>query len=266
MKNIGYIMRRILTRWKRTRLVSDYLARQLLFRFLSSVPILSPNENVSPKPFVPSTDARILVLGPHSDDESIACGGLLASFPNQSSVICLTDGSLADPHVPKEQLVAVREKELSNAMQIAGVNRYHFLRAPDQGLTDSYALFDQLDLSVYDYIFLPNFLDQHPDHKAVTHLLQQWLGRHKYAAGLQIGFYEVWGAMPVWNSYITLDNALLMKKRQMINCFASQIKHINYAARIEGLHTYRGIAVDKPMVEAFMLLSAADFLAIDSGL
>ena len=262
MRNIGYLVRRLLTLWKRTKPVSDFLAKRLLFRFLSTVPVLSAQENVSPKPLVLGESERVLVLAPHADDESIGCGGLLATMSQQASVVCLTDGALADPHVAKQALVALREVELADAMAVVGIQDFRFLVAPDQGLTDAYQRFSSLSLLPWDMVFLPNFLDQHPDHKAVTWLLQRLLREKPHKPTLKIAFYEVWGALPVWNAYIALDEQTLAIKRRMIDCYPSQTKHINYAQRIEGLHTYRGITVDQPMVEAYLVLDVADFLSI----
>jgi LmbE family N-acetylglucosaminyl deacetylase len=262
MKNIGYLTRRLLTLWRRTKPVSDFLARRLLFRFLSTVPVLSAKENVSPKPLVLDNNERVLILAPHADDESIGCGGLLASVPQQASVVCLTDGALADPHVTKQTLVALRKLELADAMAVVGIQDFRYLLAPDQGLINEYQRFSSLSLLSWDIIFLPNFLDQHPDHKAVTWLLQRLLREKPHKPTLKIAFYEVWGALPVWNAYIVLDEQTLTTKRRMIDCYPSQTKHINYAQRIEGLHTYRGITVDQPMVEAYLVLDVADFLAI----
>ena len=34
---------------------------------------------------------RRLVLAPHMDDESLGCGGLLAKFPTECTVVTMTD-------------------------------------------------------------------------------------------------------------------------------------------------------------------------------
>lgn len=260
--NIPYLTRRALTLWKRTAWVSSYLSKRLLLRLLASMPLLSDNDNVTPKPFTLSADERLLVLAPHSDDESIGCGGLLLSYPAQAEVICLTDGSRGDPSIPREELITIREGELAQALAFAGVERFRFLGIPDQGMAKGYSHFSAIDLAQVDYVCLPNFLDQHPDHKAVTHLLQQLLTEKDYNPKLKIVFYEVWGALPVWNYYTDLPSELLARKDKMIGHFASQIKHINYAERLTGLHVYRGIVVGKPAVEAYLVMDAVDFLAL----
>lgn len=260
--NIPYLTRRALTLWKRTAWVSGYLSKRLLLRLLSSMHLLSDNDNVTPKHFSLPQGKRLVVLAPHSDDESIGCGGLLLSYPAQSEVICLTDGSRGDPNIPREELIAIREGELAQALTFAGVASFRFLGIPDQGMAQGYDQFSSLDLSQVDYVCLPNFLDQHPDHKAVTHLLQRLLREKAYNPQLKIVFYEVWGALPVWNYYTNLSPDLLSRKTKMIGYFASQIKQINYAERLTGLHVYRGIVVGQPAVEAYLVMDVLDFLAL----
>lgn len=262
MANMRYLIGRALTLWKRSRLVADVLARRLLFRLLSSPRVLSLNESLAAKPLLPKVTDNIVLLAPHSDDESIGCGGLLAQFAEQTSVVCLTNGAKGDPTMPQETLIATREQELRTAMNIAGVQQVTFLGVVDQTLSEDQQRFAQLDLSAADWIFLPNFLDQHPDHKAVTTQLQALLRARGYQPNLKIAFYEIWGTLPVWNAYVELTADLWQQKQAMIACFKSQIKQIDYASRIHGLHVYRGIAVGKGAVEAYLVLDVEDFLAI----
>jgi LmbE family N-acetylglucosaminyl deacetylase len=260
--NIPYLTRRALTLWKRTTWVSLYLSKRLFMRLLSAMPLLSDHDNITPKPFTLANNARVMVLAPHSDDESIGCGGLILSYPQQMEVVCLTDGSRGDPSIPRDTLIAIREQELANALAFAGVKKFHFLGIADQGMAQGYDRFATLDLTQIDYVCVPNFLDQHPDHKAVTLLLQRLLKEKPYNPTLNIVFYEVWGALPVWNTYTQLDDQLLAQKHQMISHFVSQTKQINYAERLTGLHIYRGIVVGLPAVEAYLVMDSADFLAL----
>ncbi|MBD3767264.1 MAG: PIG-L family deacetylase, partial [Gammaproteobacteria bacterium] len=180
MANLRYLTGRALTLWKRSRLVADVLARRLLFRLLASPQVLSLNESLSAKPLSPKLTDKLVVLAPHPDDESIGCGGLLAQFAEQLSVVCLTNGAKGDPTLPRAVLIETREHELRAAMQLAGVKQVSFLGVEDQALGEDRQGFAQLDLGSADWIFIPNFLDQHPDHKAVTTQLQALLRERGY--------------------------------------------------------------------------------------
>lgn len=262
MASLRYLTGRALTLWKRSRLIADVLARRLLFRLLSSPRILSLNESLSAKPLSLKSTDKLVVLAPHSDDESIGCGGLLLQFAEQASVICLTNGAKGDPYMSRDLLISTREQELRNALASAGVEKVSFLGIEDQTLTEDKTAFSRLDLTSADWIFLPNFLDQHPDHKAVTIQLQALLRDKGYVPNLKIAFYEIWGTLPVWNAYVELNQDRWQQKQAMIGCFKSQIKQIDYARRIYGLHVYRGIAVGQEAVEAYLVLDVDDFLAI----
>lgn len=264
MSKWAYLIRRLFGMWKRTRLIAYVLTRRLLFRLLSNDHLLSFNENVTVKPLSLQATDRILVLAPHSDDESIGCGALLLSYAPQVSVACLTNGAKGVPYMPKAEVVQMRERELRTALSLAGVEEVTFLGIEDRELASNLVQFSQLSVSDKEWIFIPNFLDQHPDHKAVTPLLQSLLTERGYSPNLKIVFYEIWGALPVWNAYLALDEMSWHKKQNLIACFQSQVKQIDYASRIYGLHTYRGIAAGLPAVEAYLVLDVQDFLAIQS--
>ena len=48
--------------------------------------------NLPPKEFKIEKDMKCLILAPHSDDETIGCGGLLLKYPEVFDVYCLTNG------------------------------------------------------------------------------------------------------------------------------------------------------------------------------
>ena len=89
--------------------------------------------------FRPASDHRYAVIAPHPDDETLGCGGLIAtacSLGSAVDVIYLTDGSAALPDHPQmapSQLIRVRAAEACAALTVLGVapGQAHFLGAPD---------------------------------------------------------------------------------------------------------------------------------------
>lgn len=90
------------------------------------------------KPYVLAEEATV-VIAPHQDDESLACGGLIARKRHEGlpvHVIFITDGSASHPghaRFPPPALAALRRGEALQALACLGVERsaIHFLDEPD---------------------------------------------------------------------------------------------------------------------------------------
>ena len=218
--------------------------------------------NLKPKELNIGENQRCLCLSPHADDESIGMGGVLSLFAGNFKVILLTDGRKGIKDKSAENVIKIREEEFQNAMKVAGVEEYNFLSAEDKKLLDSFDLFKDINLEKYDYIFIPNIIDQHPDHKAVSLLLKNLLDKNaKVKPDLQICFYEVWSTLGLVNSFVDISN-VIQKKTSMINCYKSQTAQKDYEYYALGLNQYRGMFKDKKYVEAFCVLNVEEFKKI----
>src|SRR5574344_1090649 len=175
------------------KLIFKNLFKKLKNRILKSY----LSVNYTPKRFVIEDSAKCLCLAPHQDDETIGMGGTLARFHNQFKVICLTNGArgFKSHEVTKDDCINIRKKEFSNAMKTADIENFEVLDIEDRGMIDGYNIFSQIDISGYDYIFIPNMIDQHKDHKAVSVLLYNLLKSAKRKSNLTIMFYEVWSPL-----------------------------------------------------------------------
>ncbi|MBA49993.1 MAG: PIG-L deacetylase family protein [Paracoccus sp. (in: a-proteobacteria)] len=140
--------------------------------------------NSSESPTLPSAfrgDERIVVITPHPDDESLACGALLAhAFAGAGAhVICLTDGSASHPGsrtwVPP-RLARQRHAELIDALKCLGgtPDDLFCLGLPDGRLdqADEAAISARVEQIVQDtgsrHIFASSAEDHHEDHKATA--------------------------------------------------------------------------------------------------
>lgn len=229
----------------------------MVFKFskLASTINLKPTELIL-------ENTKCLCLVPHADDESIGMGGLLSIYSKLFDVVLLTDGRKGIKDVSTADAVKIREEEFKCALTAGGVNSYKFLRAEDKKLLDNFDLFKTIDISNYDYIFVPNIIDQHPDHKAVSLLLKRLLeSGTKIKSDLKICFYEVWSTLGLVNAFVDISDVIETKKA-MINCYKSQIAQKDYEYHALGLNQYRGMLKDKKYVEAFCVLSADDFLKL----
>lgn len=205
-------------------------------------------------------DKKCLCLCPHPDDESIGMGGVLALYPENFDVLLLTDGRKGIKTKSEEDAVRIRKEEFENAMEAAKIKNFSSLNIPDKKLLDNFETFKMIKLDEYDYIFIPNIIDQHPDHKAVALLLKRFLDSgKKLKSDVKICLYEVWAALGLVNAYVDISDVIESKKA-MISCYKEEIAIKDYEYHALGLNQYRGMLKDKKYVEAFCVLESKDFI------
>ncbi len=189
-----------------------------------------------------------LVIAPHQDDETLACGGIIARKRNEGlpvHVVFITDGSASHPHHPRlgpQAISDLRTGEAKRALACLGVERsaVHFLQEPDGTLKAITSLrrenlvnrlADLLHSVSPAEIFLPCNPDGSSEHDAVFGFVIEAVTR----SGLQP---EIW-QYPVWSwwtpvllvrRWLATDDCrrlpledYSLAKQQAIECYQSQI-------------------------------------------
>lgn len=225
------------TRLQRAKLTLRMLAIAFCRRLLS----------ISSRPYDDSGGTTVIVA-PHEDDETLACGGLIARKRNEGlpvHIIFITDSSASHPHHPlhnPEAITALRRSEAMKAMFALGVEReaVHFLDEPDGSLktiTPARAeslitrLANRLELLAPNEIFLPCQPDGSSEHDAVFSFVIAALARIKHHAVLWQ--YPVWCW---WNPRLLLRlwwsgndcrclpvEDFIPAKNTAVDCYHSQI-------------------------------------------
>lgn len=217
--------------------------------FLSSVYMKYFYKNPGERVCFKSSD-RILVVAPHPDDESIGCGGLLLNYGKQCDVLLLTDGQKSRPKKEwtQEYVVALRKKEFEAAMDSVSVNKKIYVHWND-GRTKIEKPKLEIPLKgVYDYVFVPNPYEKHPDHQYANQAVKDAVKRQR--AKCKIMEYEVWATIPTPTHYMSID---MERKSRLIENHQSQLMHINYVERIRGLNFYRGMLFQTQYAECYQL-------------
>jgi bacillithiol biosynthesis deacetylase BshB1 len=117
--------------------------------------------------------ANILVVGPHPDDQELGMGGTILSLAAQGHNILLLDMTNGEPTPlgSPEQ----REIEWTKAAQILGVKR-RLLGLPNRFVTHSVEARHKVAGVIREHqasiVFLPYFEDAHPEHIAVTRIVE----------------------------------------------------------------------------------------------
>lgn len=191
--------------------------------------------------------ARVLVVAPHPDDESLGCGGLMAILAAGGArihTLFVTDGGASHPRSsswPRERLAAQREAEAAEALARLGLGHHprSFLRlrdadmpAPDSpGWSEARDTVRQL-LACFspELVLLPWRRDPHRDHRDSWRLVTDAMGLAGSPA--QTLEYAIWldelGAeadrpRPDEGERVAVDvSHLLAVKRQAVAAHVSQ--------------------------------------------
>ena len=135
---------------------------------------------------------RILVIAPHPDDESLGCGGLIATLAplrRQFRFVFVTDGGASHANSEtwsRQRLADRREAEALEAMHLLGVGDHSrtVLRLPDAGMPAEGSVEDDDALATLaaeigrfrpDLVLLPWRRDPHRDHRDSWSLTQRAL-------------------------------------------------------------------------------------------
>lgn len=196
-------------------------------------------------------DDCCLIVAPHPDDESIACGGLLSLYGPQTDVLLITDGGAGNPEWTYEHTAEVRLAEFTNTMKMANVRKFYALGCR----CDCYSRLKkkriELDLSTYTHIFIPNRNENHPEHKIVNILMCKVLKHQRSRA--KVFEYEVWTPILEPTHYLDIADVVEQKK-QLIRNYRCQLKHIDYETGAIGLNSYRAIQCGKKYAEAYKMI------------
>ncbi|MBX2851886.1 MAG: bacillithiol biosynthesis deacetylase BshB1 [Phycisphaeraceae bacterium] len=117
--------------------------------------------------------ANILVVGPHPDDQELGMGGTVIRLAQQGHNVLLLDMTNGEPTPlgSPEQ----REIEWTNAAELMGVKR-RLLGLPNRGVIHTlearHAVAGVIREHQSDIIFVPYEQDAHPDHRAVTRIVE----------------------------------------------------------------------------------------------
>ena len=191
--------------------------------------------------------SNILVISPHPDDESIACGGTICVHVAQGDsvqVIFLTSGEKGGHGSSEAETIETREREALQATLILAISDPVFWREPDGNFISTeknvLRLCDIIITYAPEIIYCPHEDEDHTDHKQAVKLvvdaLKQLpdLGKRPLVYG-----YEVW--TPIQKIDLIVDiSEHVEKKQNAIQAHKSQCSVLAFDEAILGLNRYRG--------------------------
>lgn len=191
--------------------------------------------------------ARVLMLSPHPDDESISCGGTLRDHVVRGDlvrVIFLTSGEGGGHGIPPNKTALIREREAETAAAILGIADIDFWRQPDGGLRMTQPLVSRLVQVLEcwrpELLYVTHDREMHPDHRAAARLVRQAL-RHDQASmtNVKVLMSEVWTPLQRIDHVVDITPHLHIKLAA-IQAHASQCAVMRFDDAACGLSRYRG--------------------------
>jgi N-acetylglucosamine malate deacetylase 1 len=117
--------------------------------------------------------ANILVVGPHPDDQELGMGGTALRLAQQGHNVLLLD--MTDGEPTPHGSPAIRAKESATAAEILGVKRRNLglkNREVEHTLAARHLAAGVIREHQAQVIFVPFDQDAHPDHRAVTRIIE----------------------------------------------------------------------------------------------
>jgi N-acetylglucosamine malate deacetylase 2 len=198
-------------------------------------------------PDEPHSSGTILIVAAHPDDETIGAGARLREWRERVRIVHVTDGAprnLADARnagcTTREEYATVRSREVMNAVALAGI-------CPEQcrtlGIADQEASFALAEITrhvsalideIRPAIVLTHpYEGGHPDHDSCAFAVHTAAAAHPELAVWEFASYHAGPSGMVTGQFLhdtphpvftySLSAAERQRKREMFNCFATQL-------------------------------------------
>lgn len=206
-------------------------------------------------------DTKCLVLSQYPGAETKALGGLIAQYPKNFEVLCLTNGSEGISGVDTVDSIVIMKQRFNEVMKNSRVKGYKIFDIENKSLAANYKIFRKIDISEVDYIFVPNIYDTNPDTLALLRHFKELLKEKEHKANLIIFMFESDSSLAVSNYYVNIDSIIETKKK-MIETIYPKDKNPDVASKILGLNAFRSQDKGGNFAEAFLSLTVEEFCAI----
>ena len=216
----------------------------------------------------PSGYDRVLVIAPHPDDETIACGGTIALHAGMGDDVCVcivTDGGRSRcAGLSREEVCRRRRQEATHACGLLGNIELIQLGLHEgiwHGQDLSHALESLLERCNPTVIYSPSGIDFHPEHIRVAGVLARVLERHNFTTQVRVRVYEVQVPLtPLLANAATDISPSRDRKARALAAYRTQRQGLVWLSRLE--HYRQEIYRLPGPNEVFLELSVASFAAL----
>ncbi len=214
----------------------------------------------------------VLVLAPHPDDEIIGCGGALHKHclaGDDVTCVYVTDGEASGGGAPsiRRQIGGCRQREARSGADIIGVKKLVFLHQANEDVQPTGELVQRITELVAttrpDVVYLPFFLERHPDHFATNEVLMQAYLQASPRMEFYCCAYETVDPMPRPNCVVDIGDSV-SKKAQALRVHETALRSMNIVDPTLGLNMHRALHIPggKGYAEAFVYTPATEYFRL----
>jgi LmbE family N-acetylglucosaminyl deacetylase len=182
---------------------------------------------------------RVLVVAPHPDDETAGCGGTILlhrAAGDAVTVLHVTEGRTSRAlGLAPDEMAKRRQAEATAAMATAGVTRWEWLGLPDGEWSDDALTgpFAALLAEVRpDVLYLPSYVDFHPEHRRVARVIAGSRALAATAAAVRV--YQI--QVPLTGVLVNLVapvEHVLAHARRVADCYLTQLESLRAPFRLK---------------------------------
>ncbi len=248
------LKRKIIDFIKRTEIVKKINYNKFVFYFLFGLKSKFGQFKIN-------IDTNCLVMSQYPGAETKGLGGLIAQYPKNFEVLCLTNGfSLIEKFDPVES-ASIKKQQFAEVMKSMRIKGYKIFDIDDKTLKNHYSTFKKIDISEADYIFLPNVYDNNIDTIALLKHFKQILKDKEHKPELKIIMYESDFPLCTLDYYVNISSIIETKKKYL-RYFYPEDKYPGYVDKITAINAFRAIQHNVEYCEAFMAFTVDEFLKI----
>ena len=229
-------------------------------KFHSSLFYFALNSNSQKRQFRINIDKKCLVLSQYPGAEIKGLGGLIAQYPKNFEILCLTNGSNLVEYCDAIESAGIEKQRFCEVMKSLRVKGYKIFDINSLELDKNYQTFRKIDISEVDYIFIPNIYDDNKDTVSLLKHFKKLLEEKEHKENLKIVMFESDNPLCA-PDYLADIEHIIETKRKMLGIYYPNSE--NLINKIISLNSYRASKYNNiQYLEAFMTFSINDFLNI----
>lgn len=206
-------------------------------------------------------NTKCLVLAQYPGAETKGLGGVIAQYPKNFEILCLTNGSSLLPQFDPIESASIKRQQFQDVMKLARVKGSKVFDIDDKTLKNHYSTFKKIDISEADFIFVPNVYDNNIDTIALLKHFKQILKDKEHKEHLRIIMYESDFPLCTLDYYVNISSIIETKKKMLAQYYPEN-KFPGLVDRIIGINAFRSMQHNCEYAEAFMCFSVDEFMKI----
>ena len=248
------LKRKIINFFNKNSIINKINSKKFIFYFLFGLKSRF-------KQFKININTNCLVFSQYPGAETKGLGGLIAQYPKNFEILCLTNGSNIISDMDPVESASIKRQLFYEVMKTIRIKGYKIFDIDSKTLKNHYSTFKKIDISEIDYIFVPNIYDNNIDAISLLKHFKQILKDKEFKPELKILMYESDFPLCTLDEYIDISSIIETKKK-MLRTYYPEDKYPELINKIIGINSFRSIQHNCEYCEAFMVFTPDEFIKI----